>query len=311
MAPDLTSAAGQSSYELGCILRACGEVAQDHLPDQAPLLAALARRLSPILPPTDVGLDFAKAIEPRLYNPDQPETFAALWAVLLSDALQQGIVLDLMDPDLARLPDLTRGLGQARRSAILRAADVYLKQRQMTDTLGLTGQDRFSLPPDAVITPLADLARSATEEDIRAIAIADLGAFQIETDHALRALLADPECRMPEKGDRWHPAEGLSLTSHSPGKPGFLVSTALMLVDDIHHDGGYDFSEFRWQRRHSVYQDLPEPWRTPILCGFRHMMEFFSPLDWGTVGILDLGQDASADIRETGLIPWFDDPATA
>lgn len=277
----------------------------------------ISERLGPTLSSTDEGLDFGESVKPWLYYSDQPETQAALWAILLSDALQEGNILDLMDLDLTRLPDWTcdlglpdlrRDLGQAYRSALLRAANVYLIQRKKTNIPRLTPLDRLSLPPAAVMTPLANLARTATEEDIRAIATADLGVFQLETDHAMRALLADPLCRMPES-DRWHPGEGLSLTSYSPGKPGFLVSTALILIDDIHHEGRFDHSEFRWKKRHTAYQDLPEPWRGPILRGFRHVMELFSPFDWETVGFLDLSQGPSADIRETGIVPWFDDPA--
>ncbi len=309
MARDLTSPARQSAYELGCMLRACGMTAQRDLCDHAPLLAAIALKLGPILPPTDEALDFGKAVEPLVYNTDQPETFAALWAVLLSDALQDGIVLDLMDPDLAALPDLTRCLGQARRSTILRAAQVYLNRRKKEDTLGLTREDCLSLTTEVVIAPLADLARTATEQDIRVIATADQGVFNPNDDRALRALLADPVCCMPER-DRWHPAEGLSLTSHCLGTPGSLVSIALLLIDGIHHVDRSDHCSYRWLSTSSVYQGLREPWRGPILHGFRQVMELIS-LDWHAVASIDLSQDASIDIRETGLVPWFDDPAGA
>jgi hypothetical protein len=177
MARSVTSAAWQSAYELGCLLQVCSQTAQRDLPDHARLLATSANRLGPTLPATDEGLDFGEVAKSLLFNSDQPDTLVALWALLLSDALQHGIVLDLMDLDLTRLPDVTRCLGQARRSAILRAAHVYQKRQQREGTLGLTRHDRLSLPPEAVIAPLADLARTATEKDIRAIAVADLGAY--------------------------------------------------------------------------------------------------------------------------------------
>jgi len=295
---------------MGCVLRACGASVPCDDPGHASLLAAASGTFGPHLPATDDGLAFGKSVKARLYHADQPDTLAALWAIMLGDALQQGIVLDLMDLDLAPLPLLTRGLGPARRSAILRAADVYLKQRQKPDRLGLTRQDRHSLPPEEVIAVLAGLARTATEADIRTIATADLGAFQIECDIALRDLLADPDCRMPEK-DRWHPAEGLSLTAHGPGKTGHLIATALLLIDDIHHDAAFDEPGFRWQRQSSIYQDLPEPWRFAILRGYRHIMEFLTPLDWHNIEVVDLGKDARASIRDMGLVIWFDDPVSA
>jgi hypothetical protein len=95
----------------------------------------------------------------------------------------------------------------------------------------------------------------------------------------------------------------------SPGNPGFLVSTALLLIDDIHHDAEFDYADYRWHTRPGVYHHLPDPWRGAILRGFRHIMEIQSPLSWDfgdTVGWVDLSRDARSDISETGLIPWFD-----
>lgn len=129
MSYDLKTSASQSAYELGCVLRACCETAQGELPDHAPLLKTIAERLGPTLSPTDEGLDFGESVKPWLYYSDQPETQAALWAILLSDALQEGNILDLMDLDLTRLLDWTSDLEQARRSALLRAADICLRQR--------------------------------------------------------------------------------------------------------------------------------------------------------------------------------------
>ena len=135
-----------------------------------------------------------------------------------------------------------------------------------------TDEDCQSLSSDTVLPPLIDLAKTIDPETRQHIASADSYSQVSEHDGPLAALLARPDCRLGE-GEAYYPAEAVELCAYTPGI-GFIESTALLLIWSI-QDRSYahGFLDSRWEKRCRTYLTLSEPWRTPVLRGFRYCYE--------------------------------------
>ncbi|MEO1469616.1 MAG: hypothetical protein AAFV86_11195 [Pseudomonadota bacterium] len=128
------------------------------------------------------------------------------------------------------------------------------------------------MTPTAILRALADIARRATDEDLRLIAINERHGNGRQTWEAhipaLREVIFERGCRMDEDKHNWFPLEAVELTSHhmhaGEEKP-FAIATALLLIHCLEEDDPLDFFAFRWPRCHAFYVSLPQDFRCPIL----------------------------------------------
>ncbi|MCY4179620.1 MAG: hypothetical protein OXD48_04990, partial [Litoreibacter sp.] len=202
-------------------------------------------------------------------------------AVLLAEALEgsRGFAMDAGDwQDHAAF---IRALDPPRRAVLMRAWYTLDELRSfdwrkpVQDLADMRGLDRAQ-----VMAPLVHMAKAMPEHEIKSVALADYCSRADEHEAALRAVLAEPECRFPNN-ERWFPAEVVELTAHVPSDPGAIACTALCILDDIHNNGDYDQMSFRWGQHSETYLTWHECRRLPILRGIRYLYERDPHGSWG------------------------------
>ncbi|MCO6384593.1 hypothetical protein [Oceanicola sp. 502str15] len=186
----------------------------------------------------------------------------------------------------------------ARRAALVRGLHVVDARHDLDSALP---ELVTSLPTERVIPPLVEVARRL-RGNVEAVANADYGMEATRHGAALRAVLDSEGCRMSGE-QRWYPAEVVELTGHDPDSGDiWLPCIALLVLDDIHHNGAHDQTTFRWMHHAARLLDAPEPLRGPILAGIRHVMERCAPGEWDPYFEWlpkEIGQSAV-------MVPWVD-----
>ncbi len=165
-------------------------------------------------------------------------------------------------------------LPPARRAVILKA---YSDLRLM----GKCDVDRIPNPnefptedADDIITPLCQMAREMTEDQLVSIAKADYGCDVEKHLAALRKVLKHDQCRFPE-GEVWFPAEVVELVGYDPNATGFIGCTALLIINDVIRKERVDLMSFRWMNEAEIYCKLPDDHYGPVPRGIRHIYETY------------------------------------
>ena len=142
--------------------------------------------------------------------------------------------------------------------------------------------DSLSEDRESVSAPLRAIAKAATEEELRAISVADRGDQAESHYEKLVEVIWKRGC-IVSPDDSWTPLETIQLCSHTPGNAGYLVAFVVLLVTSIANGDNYSDIEFRWERQYSELGDLPPHLRDPILAGIRHIYESdaeWEPMPW-------------------------------
>ena len=123
-----------------------------------------------------------------------------------------------------------------------------------------------------IVGDLRVLAEAATEADLLAVAESDEGDRPDHHLRALRSVIHSQDCLFDADQDPV-PRLVVDLAAHVPAHRGFVVATAILLVNALARGDGRDRFGLRWEALSAAYLTLPEEARAPILAGIRHLYE--------------------------------------
>lgn len=168
-------------------------------------------------------------------------------------------------PSLITLPEPARAAYFNAFRELMLTANLQLDPALETDFC-------LSRLANEVCAPLQAIAAKATVSELVAISQADFGQG---ADRHLRRLIEVVETgssAVPQT-DSWYPLEVVQLVSHVPGKEGWLVSTAVVLVTAVRKNDCSGDGEFRWFRQNAIYRALDPGPRDAILEAIRHLYQ--------------------------------------
>jgi hypothetical protein len=205
--------------------------------------------------------------------------FCCATAVLLAD----GLAFDVMREDFLWHRDLFwndyRAAPPPIRAALMNGFRYAVGRGLLAEELRPSFADCATYDPADLVKPLREIARALSPEERNAVARADSYGTKTDVERhllALNRMLDEDDCQFPE--DVWFPLEAVELASWSPAYPGFEACIALLLHDSltvgVHHgEDRQGALRSRWAVAGAQLCALPEPVRSTLLAGFRHVFE--------------------------------------
>jgi hypothetical protein len=178
-----------------------------------------------------------------------------------------------------------KGLPQTTSAALMRG---FRDAETLNENMWEQEELFVSKTREEICAPLRKIAENAPDEMLIGISQADYGHRRDEHYQSLRKVIFEQDCIF-NKTQYWCPHEVLTLTSHGLDHQQAFVSTAILLVSEIHGCGiGVDTIVYRWDDYADQYRSQEEPIKSIFLDGFRH---FFERID---------GWDIDRDMRKNG-----------
>jgi len=226
--------------------------------------------------PAGAALHPALALAATLPQQD-PDAFRVATAILLADRLQGAAGPDSLYFHHEAHLEAYRSQPAPVRAAFFGAFAQLQRMGRIALDVPPTRAEVLTAPPARVRADLAALVAGMSDAVLAEMARADLGIDAERHAAALRGLRAQAAPRLPAGPARWYPGEVVDQASLFPRGAAFAPALALLLLEALDPPAAQVAAapglEMRWMHLADAVLAQPEPARSALLAGFRHLHE--------------------------------------